>query len=84
MLEKVGMKSDSQLILDVFSKAGADVDNKEKLVKIPRYLIEEALKKAPNHIILCGRNPENDILLEGSRVHFGMGGTPVPYIRPPR
>jgi trimethylamine--corrinoid protein Co-methyltransferase len=81
VLEKVGMKSDSQTILDVFSKAGANVDNKEKLVKIPRYLVEEALKKAPNHIILCGRNPKNDILLEGSRVHFGMGGTPVPYIR---
>ena len=43
--------------------------------------MDESLSKAPKQIILCGRNPKYDILLEDSRVYFGMGGTPTPFIR---
>jgi trimethylamine--corrinoid protein Co-methyltransferase len=67
--------------MDVFNRAGAWVDTKEKRIRISQSLVEESLKKAPREIVFCGRNPQNDILLEDSRVYFGMGGTPVPYIR---
>lgn len=81
VLESVGMDCPSQRIMKVFDDAGADVDLKEKRVRIPQHLVEESLKKAPKEIVFCGRNPKNDILLEDSRVYFGMGGTPVPYVR---
>jgi len=81
VLEQVGMRTTSKKILKVFLDAGADVESKTKTIKIPQHLVKEALKKAPKQIILCGRNPENDVLLEDNRVYFGMGGTPVPYIR---
>jgi trimethylamine--corrinoid protein Co-methyltransferase len=67
--------------MEIFEHAGAWVDAKEKRIRIPQSLVEESLKKVPKEIVFCGRNPENDILLEDSRVYFGMGGTPVPYIR---
>lgn len=80
VLEKVGMYSETDQILKIFANAGADVDSKKRIIKIPQPLIKEALRKAPKQIILCGRKPEHDILLEGSRIYFGLGGTPTPYI----
>ena len=81
VLESVGMHCPSAKIMEIFDRAGAAVDFKEKRVRIPQHLVEESLKKAPKEIVFCGRNAKNDILLEDSRVYFGMGGTPVPYIR---
>lgn len=80
VLENVGMHSQSDKILKIFDDAGAEVDFNKKMIKIPQHLILEAVKKAPRQFILCGRNPEYDILLEGSRVYFGLGGTPTPFI----
>lgn len=81
VLESVGMSSQSNRIMEIFDKAGADVDFDSKRIKIPQYLVEESLKKAPRQVVFCGRNPKHDILLEGTRIYFGMGGTPVPFIR---
>jgi len=81
VLEDVGMRSPSEKILRVFEEAGAEIDHKDRRVKIPQHLVEESLRKAPKEIVFCGRNPKNDILLEDGRIYFGLGGTPVPYIR---
>jgi len=81
ILESVGMDCPSAKIMEIFDRAGADVDFKQRRVRIPQSLVEESLKKVPREIVFCGRNPKNDILLEDSRVYFGMGGTPVPFIR---
>jgi len=80
VLERVGMSSESERIMEAFKEAGAEVDFKSKLIRIPQHLVEEAIRKAPKEIILCGRNPKHDILLEDSRIYFGLGGTPTPYI----
>jgi len=81
VLENVGIKSFSDSITKVFADAGAEVDPKNKIVKIPENIVKEALKKAPKRFILCGRNPKNDIIIDNERIYFGMGGTPTPYIR---
>lgn len=81
VLEEVGLRTASDRILEIFNKGGAEVDAKDRRIRIPQHLVEESLSKAPKQIILCGRNPKFDILLEGSRVYFGMGGTPTPFIR---
>jgi trimethylamine--corrinoid protein Co-methyltransferase len=81
ILEQVGMHSSSERILNIFDDSGANVDFKERRIRIHQHLIEEALKKAPRLYILHGRNPKHDILVEDGRIYFGQGGTPVPYIR---
>ena len=79
ILEKTGMFSESEKIIKVFKDAGAEIEGRK--IKIPQYLVEESLKKAPKTVILYGRNPKNSILLEDGRIYFGLGGTPTPYIR---
>jgi trimethylamine--corrinoid protein Co-methyltransferase len=81
VLEKVGLRSASQQILEIFGRGGAEVDHKDRRVRIPQHIVEESLTKAPKQIVLCGRNPDHDILLEDSRVYYGLGGTPTPFIR---
>jgi len=81
VLEKVGLRTGSKRILEIFSSGGAEVDEKDRRIRIPEHLVAESLRKAPRQIILCGRNPKYDILLEDSRVYYGLGGTPTPFIR---
>ena len=78
VLRETGIDCYSEKILEVFEEGGADVSDKR--VRIPEYLIDEATKKAPSKILFCGRDPKNDILLEGSRIYYGFGGTPTPLI----
>jgi len=80
ILGKIGMKSPSKMISDFFAEVGAEVDQKSGLIKIPEHLIKEALKKAPNRVIIYGRDPEKAIVLENKQIYFGLGGTPTPYI----
>ena len=79
VLEKVGLRVASEVIMNVFRKGGGSI--KDGKVCIPPRVVNDCLKKAPKKVGLCGRNPAYDIVLEDSRVYFGMGGTPTPLIR---
>ena len=81
VLEKVGVQTTSRLIMDVFKKGGAEVNVKNGTIRIPRHLVYRSVKKAPKRVELYGRNSIHHIVLEDSRVYFGMGGTPTPLIR---
>lgn len=74
VLEKVGVKVDEAEALALLDKAGCDVDMKRKLVKIPQYLIREAMDKTPNTVTLCGRSKENDLKFGTGRVHGRISG----------
>jgi len=80
ILEKIGMKSSSDAIARFFARAGANVDKKTGLIKIPEHLIKEALRKAPSKVTIYGRDSEKAIILENKQIFFGLGGTPTPYI----
>jgi len=80
ILEKIGIASASKNIASFFAEAGAEVDQKSGLIKIPEHLINEALKKAPSKVIIYGRDEEKAISLEDKLIYFGLGGTPTPYI----
>ena len=60
-----------------FKKAGAVVKSDGLTVLLPKALVEDAIASAPSRIILHGRKEENNIILEGSRVHYGTGGTAI-------
>jgi len=82
LLERVGTVVNSSRALKILTDAGAYVDPKTKIVKFPAYMIEEALRNAPKRIVLCGRDPKNDIKLEDARVYFGLGSTTPNVIDP--
>ena len=56
--------------LDVFADGACHVDRETHMVRIPPYVVEESIARAPSRFWLCGRDPTNDVLLEPGRVCF--------------
>lgn len=70
ILEQTGLFVEDEQALELFGDHGADVDLQKKIVRLPEYLVEEAIRSAPSRVVLAGRNPKHDLSLAGSRVHF--------------
>jgi trimethylamine--corrinoid protein Co-methyltransferase len=70
ILGQTGVFVEDEKALDCFESGGARVDRKSKMVQIPPRLVEEAIRSAPSKVILAGRDPKHDLVLEGRRVHF--------------
>ncbi|MCF8067969.1 MAG: trimethylamine methyltransferase family protein [Desulfobacterales bacterium] len=82
ILEKVGLFVETDEALEAFDGGGAIVDKKTKTVKIPPWLVEDAIRSAPSKLILHGRNPKNNYVMEGNRVGFTNFGEGVFIIDP--
>jgi trimethylamine--corrinoid protein Co-methyltransferase len=68
--------------LEIFASAGAKVDAASRVVKIPGYLVEEAIASAPSKLLLRGRNPKNDVVIEAGRVGFTTFGEGIKIVDP--
>jgi len=79
VLEQIGVRFLSEKALRILENAGAHVDFKRKIARIPEYLVKEALKKAPSRCIVYGRDFKYKMKLEDGRVYFAMLGW-VPYV----
>ncbi|MFX1509582.1 MAG: trimethylamine methyltransferase family protein [Promethearchaeota archaeon] len=73
LLEKVGMKIQSQEALELLEKAGAQVDYEKEHAKFPSSLVEEQLKHAPSAIHMFSRDGNHAMTLEGDNIHFNPG-----------
>jgi trimethylamine--corrinoid protein Co-methyltransferase len=70
VLAKTGLYIEADEALAVFDGAGAEVDREKKIVKIPPRLVEDAIRSAPTTVLLAGRDPSRDKVLEAGRVYF--------------
>jgi trimethylamine--corrinoid protein Co-methyltransferase len=70
LLEDTGVVMECDEALDRFEDAGARVDREAKTVRIPPFLVEDAIRSAPPKVVLAGRDPRHDLVLESTRVHF--------------
>ena len=70
VLDQTGIYVEDEKALDCFEEGGANVDRDSKVVKIPPYIVEESIRSAPSKVILAGRDPKHDLVLEDKRVHF--------------
>lgn len=61
---------------------GAILDPEQRHIKLPRSLILEQAEKALEKVVLCGRNPENDLNLTGNHVYLGTGGAAIKILDP--
>lgn len=57
VLATTGVRVDSAQARKILKSAGADLDNKTKIVRFPRSMIEDALKAAAKKFSLGGRRP---------------------------
>jgi len=71
ILEGTGVAFECQEAIDILGDAGADVSDPNR-VKIPSYMVEQALRTAPKMVILYTREGEPAIVLNGQTgSHFG-------------
>jgi len=76
ILEKTGVTFQSDEAIELLADAGADISD-PKRVKIPSYLVEQALRTAPKSISLYTRDGEPAFILNGmTGSHFGAGHDP--------
>jgi trimethylamine--corrinoid protein Co-methyltransferase len=73
VLETVGVMFEHDAALKIFEQAGAVVDSKRRIVRIPEYLVNEALKKTPSQVIFLARDKKYNLRIGGKRVHFTNG-----------
>jgi len=51
-------------------------------VYLTQAMVEEALARLPARVLLAGRDPAHDVVLEGRRVYAGTGGSPTQVLDP--
>lgn len=70
ILNETGVFVEDDAAMNCFEKGGAVVDRDTKRVKIPPHLVETAIRSAPSKVVLYGRDPKHDLVLDKTRVHF--------------
>lgn len=77
LLRRTGVQVRSSEVLDLMAKAGCWVDGDR--VRIPPHLIDWALRQAPKRVVLCDRNGQPAMELEGSKSYYGTGSD-TPFV----
>jgi trimethylamine--corrinoid protein Co-methyltransferase len=80
VLEQTGIQVENEEALALYRQGGARLDGNR--VCIPRAMVAEALEKAPSRVLLAGRDPAQDVILEDRRVYAGTGGSPTMVLDP--
>jgi len=80
VLERTGMKISHPRVLELLDGAGARVDT--GVVRIPDWMVKDALRKAPSRIVLGNRSGERSVKLERNRSWFGASLDCIDYLEP--
>jgi trimethylamine--corrinoid protein Co-methyltransferase len=74
VLAEVGVQFRSAKALDVLDQAGCKVDHDSEIVRFPVELVEWAVEQLPREVLLPGRNPQRDALLDGAKTFATVAG----------
>ncbi len=80
VLESTGFRIPHTKALEVLDGAGARVDGDR--VRIPSWLVEESIQKAPSRIVLGRRDGTRSVFLEGNKSWFGPSLDCIDYLDP--
>lgn len=80
VLERTGVKITHPKALEILAGAGARVDGNR--VKIPAWMVEDAIRKAPSRMVLAKRTGERTVFLERDKSFFGPSLDCVDYLDP--
>jgi len=82
VLEQTGVWVEDEEARTTFAAGGAVVDGVTGVVRLPPYLVEEALRSAPSRVVLAARDSKNDLVLEPGRVGFTNFGEGIQVVDP--
>jgi trimethylamine--corrinoid protein Co-methyltransferase len=77
VLRTTGVSVDCDEALSILKKGGCWTNNKTRVARFPDHVVNQAISLCPSHILLAGRNPENDFMMGGKRVGFTTFGVGV-------
>jgi len=80
LLERTGVQVTHPRALELFHGAGAQVDGKR--VRIPAWVVEDAIRKAPSRLVLGNRRGERTVFLEDDKSWFGPSLDCIDYLDP--
>jgi len=80
VLERTGVEISHPRALEILHGAGARVNGDR--VRMPSWMVEDALQKAPSRLVLGNRDGERTVYLEGDRSWFGPSLDCVDYLDP--
>ncbi|MDF1726926.1 MAG: trimethylamine methyltransferase family protein [Sulfitobacter sp.] len=75
-LEEIGLADAPPSGVAYLTGAGC-IEGDDGRIRFPRALVEDTLAKANRSVTLPARDPAQDLLLEGNRVHYGTAGAAV-------
>jgi trimethylamine--corrinoid protein Co-methyltransferase len=78
VLERTGVRVCHAAAQTLYRRAGAHIEGDR--ITIPEKVVEAALASVPHKVLLAGRDPAQDIVLEGRRVYAGTGGSPAAVV----
>lgn len=81
VLEHTGVHIGSPEARALLEARGATIVD-EDIVKIPQWMVMEAVLYAPESILLAGRTPDRDVVLDSNRVMFTNFGEAVYLVDP--
>jgi trimethylamine--corrinoid protein Co-methyltransferase len=80
VLARTGVQVENEDALALYRQGGARIEGHK--VYITRGMVDRALEQAPSRVLLAGRDPAQDVVLEGRRVYAGTGGSPTMMLDP--
>ena len=81
VLRRTGIRFHHQEALELLKKSGAFISD-GNLVKFPARLVEDAIASTPGRVVMCDRDGQPAMFLEGSKVYFGTGSDCLNLIDP--
>ena len=81
VLRRTGVRFHHQEALSMLKEAGAFVSD-GNLAKFPARMVEDAIGSTPGRIVMCDRDGQPAMFLEGTRVYFGTGSDCLNFLDP--
>jgi len=82
VFEEVGIQVNSGAALDLFKDAGASIDKRKQVVKMSPRMVMQLMGRAQSQVRLCAQDKKLDLILGGTRVYAGTGGTALNILDP--
>jgi trimethylamine--corrinoid protein Co-methyltransferase len=80
VLERTGVQITHPRAVEILHSSGARVEGKR--IRIPGWMVEDAIDRAPPRVVLGRRNGERSVYLEGDKVWFGPSLDCIDYLDP--
>ncbi len=77
ILWKLGIKVWEPQSFNLLKSAGATVDERTKMVRIPESLLRETIRRAPPEFYMYGRDPRYKLRMGANKVHFSVAGQTI-------